>query len=111
MEELDRRHKAIEYLFEPTFIKGTNTVYGMCGEYYPIERLNYFDYQYYLNKGQDKVISSYEKEEYKCKQFLDDKIGFTELIFSLENFFTLQAIILNLEFCRHEPKEVSNNGK
>ena len=47
MEELDRRHKAINYLFEPTYIKGANTVYGMCGEYYPIDKLNYFDYQYY----------------------------------------------------------------
>lgn len=101
---MDRRQKAINYLFEPAYIKGANSVYGMCGEYYPIERLNYFEYQYYLNKGQDKVISSYEKEEYYCKQFLDDKIGFTELIFSLENFFTLQAILLNLEFCM--PKEV-----
>lgn len=107
----DRRYKAINYLFKPTYIKGANTTYGMCGEYYSIGKLNYFDYQYYLNKGQDKVISSYKKEEYKCKQFLDGQIGFTELIFSLENFFTLQAIILGLEFCTQEPKEVSKNGK
>lgn len=107
----DRRYKAINYLFEPTYVKGANSVYGMFGDYYPIDKLNYFEYQYYLNKGQDKVISSYEKEECKCKQFLDGQIGFTELIFSLENFFTLQAIILNLEFCTQEPKEVSKNGK
>ena len=97
----DRRYKAINDLFKPTYIKSANSVYGMCGEYYPIERLNYFEYQYYLNKGQDKVISSYEKEEYYCKQFLDDKIGFTELIFSLENFYTLQTILLNLE-CEYQ---------
>lgn len=93
----DRRYEAIEDLFKPTYIKAANTVYGMCGEYYPIEHLNYFEYQYYLNEGQDEVIRSYEKEEYICKQFLEDKIGFTELILTLKNFYTLQTILLNLE--------------
>ena len=93
----DRRYKAINNLFKPTYIKGANTVYGICGEYYHIEKLNYFEYQYYLNEGQDEVIRSYEKEEYICKQFLEDKIGFTELILTLKNFYTLQTILLNLE--------------
>lgn len=93
----DRRYKAIEDLFKPTYIKAANTVYGVCSEYYPIEKLNYFEYQYYLNEGQDEVIRSYEKEEYICKQFLEDKIGFTELILTIKNFYTLQTILLNLE--------------
>lgn len=93
----DRRYKAISNLFEPTYIKSVNSVYGMCGEYYDIVKLNYFEYQYYLNEGQDEIIRSYEKEEYICKQFLKDKIGFTELILTIKNFYTLQTILLNLE--------------
>ena len=98
MEELDdRRFKAINNLFKPTYIKSANSVYGICGEYYPIEKLNYFDYQYYLHEGEDEVIKSYKKEENLCRQFLKEEIGFTELIVSIENFYTLQTILLNLE--------------
>ena len=87
MEELeDRRHEAINNLFKPTYIR-TRSIYGICGQDYPIEQLNYFEYQYYLNEGQEEVIRSYEKEEYICKQFLENKIGFTELILSIKNFF------------------------
>ena len=98
MEALeDRRHEAINNLFKPTYIKTTRSIYGICGQDYPIEQLNYFEYQYYLNEGQEEVIRSYEKEEYICKQFLENKIGFTELILSIKNFYTLQTILLNLE--------------
>ena len=97
MEELeDRRHEAINNLFKPTYIR-TRSIYGICGQDYPIEQLNYFEYQYYLNEGQEEVIRSYEKEEYICKQFLENKIGFTELMLSIKNFYTLQTILINLE--------------
>ena len=93
----DRRYEAVNGLFKPTYIRSASTIYGICGDYYQIVKLNYFDYQYYLHEGEDDVIKSYKKEEDLCRQFLKKEIGFTELIFTLKNFYTLQTILLNLE--------------
>lgn len=96
MEE-DRRYKAVNGLFKPTYIRGASTMYGISGDYHQIVELNYFDYQYYLHEGEDDVIKSYKREEDLCRQFLKEEIGFTELILTLKNFYTLQTILLNLE--------------
>lgn len=100
MEE-DKRYKAVNGLFKPTYIRGATTMYGVCSDDYQIVKLNYFDYQYYLHEGEDEVIKSYKKEEDFCRQFLKEEIGFTELIVSIENFYTLQTILLNLE-CEYQ---------
>ena len=85
-----RRYKAVDSLFKHKYE-------------WESKKLNYFDYQYYLHEGEDEVIKSYKKEEDLCRQFLKEEIGFTEFIVSIENFYTLQTILLNLE-CEYQSR-------
>lgn len=114
MEELKnyqeaRRYKAVDALFKPTYIWGDPrmSIYGMFAD--SIDYVNYFVFQYKLHDGEDDILECYQKEEANCKKFLDGKMSFLELVMKLENFETVQTILLQLEYCL--PKEVSNNGK
>ena len=114
MEELKnyqeaRRYKAVDALFKPTYTWYDLREYreGMIPDE-PI-KLNYFEFQYKLHEGEDNTIQSYIVEESNCKKFLDGKMSFLELILKLDNFETVQTILLQLEYCL--PKEVSKNGK
>lgn len=113
MEELKniqeaRRYKAVDALFKPNYIWGDPrlSIYGMFAE--SLERVNYFEFQYKLHDGEDSTIQSYLVEESNCKKFLDGNISFLELVLKLDNFETLQTILLNLEYFL--PKEVINYG-
>ena len=116
MEELKnyqeaRRYKAVDALFKPTYIWfGTKpSIYGAVVNPEDISKINIFEYIYKLYEGDDKVIESCKKEEARCRQFLDGKISFLELLLKLETFYILQTIVLNLEYCL--PVEVNKNGK
>lgn len=84
-----RRYKAVDSLFKHK--------YEWEGK-----KLNYFekDKQFY---------DSYSREEAKCKKFLAGEINFLELLCELENYHTLQTIVIDLEYSL--PWEVINYGK
>ena len=106
MEELKnyqeaRRYKAVDALFKPTYLWfGTkSSIYGMVVNPDDEIKLNFFEYIYKLYEGDDEVIKSCRKEEARCRKFLDGKISFLELLLKIDNFYTLQSIVLNLEYC------------
>lgn len=114
MEELKniqeaRRYKAVDALFKPTYTWFDIRDYkeGMIPDE-PI-KVNYFEFQYKGYQGNDEMIEWYQKEEARCRDFLEGKFDFMGLLFKLESFDTLQTIVLNLEYCL--PKEVNKNGK
>ena len=101
MEELKncqeaRRYKAVDSLF--------NHKYQWEGA-----KLNYFELQQKFFKDYQQFYDSYSKEETICKKYLAGEINFLELICELENYHTLQTIVLDLEYSL--PWEVSKNGK
>ena len=101
MEELKniqeaRRYKAVDSLFKHKYQWGGN-------------KLNYFDFQYKGFEGYDEIIKSYQKEEAQCKKYLAGEINFLELLCELENYHTLQTIVIDLEYSL--PWEVINYGK
>lgn len=114
MEELKkyqeaRRYKAVDALFKPTYIWYDTRAYKE--DRIPDEpiKLNYFEFQYKGYEGCDDIIKWYQKEEVRCRDFLEGKYDFLGLLFKLETFDTLQTIVLNLEYCL--TKEVIKNGK
>ena len=114
MEELKnyqeaRRYKAVDALFKPTYTWYDTRAdkEGMIPDE-PI-KLNYFEFQYKGYEGSDDIIAWYQKEEAICRDFLEGKIDFLGLLFKLETFYTLQTIVLNLEYSL--PWEVINYGK
>ena len=105
MEELKnyqeaRRYKAVDSLFKHK--------YEWEGA-----KLNYFELQreFFEENKQlyDQLYDSYAREENKCKKYLSGEINFLELLYELENYHTLQAIVIDLEYSL--PWEVSKNGK
>lgn len=104
MEELKniqeaRRYKAVDSLFKPKYEWGG-------------KKLNYFELQHKFfeeNKQlYDQLYDSYAREEIKCKKYLSGEINFLELLCELENYHTLQTIVLDLEYSL--PWEVINYG-
>ena len=101
MEELKniqeaRRYKAVDSLFKHK--------YEWEGK-----KLNYFELQYNFFEKYKQFYDSYAREENKCKKYLAGEINFLELLCELENYHTLQAIVIDLEYSL--PWEVSKNGK
>ena len=101
MEELKncqeaRRYKAVDSLF--------NHKYQWEGA-----KLNYFELQHNFFKDYKQFYDSYSREETICKKYLAGEINFLELLCELENYHTLQTIVLDLEYSL--PWEVSKNGK
>lgn len=105
MEELKnyqeaRRYKAVDSLFK--------NKYEWEGA-----KLNYFELQHIFfeeNKQlYDQLYDSYTREEIKCKKYLAGEINFLELLCELENYHTLQTIVIDLEYSL--PWEVINYGK
>ena len=104
MEELKniqeaRRYKAVDSLFKHK--------YEWEGA-----KLNYFELQHKFfeeNKQlYDQLYDSYAREQVKCKKYLAGEINFLELLCELENYHTLQTIVLDLEYSL--PWEVINCG-
>ena len=101
MEELKniqeaRRYKAVDSLFKHK--------YEWEGK-----KLNYFELQYNFFEKYKQFYDSYAREENKCKKYLAGEINFLELLCELENYHTLQTIVIDLEYSL--PWEVSKNGK
>lgn len=101
MEELKnyqeaRRYKAVDSLFKPRFEWGGG-------------KLNYFELQYNFFEKDKQFYDSYAREEVKCKKYLSGEINFLELLCELENYHTLQTIVIDLEYSL--PREVINYGK
>lgn len=105
MEELKnyqeaRRYKAVDALFKRKY-------------QWEGAKLNYFELQHKFfeeNKQlSDQLDDSYAREEIKCKKYLSGEINFLELLLELENYHTLQIIVLDLEYSL--PWEVINYGK
>ena len=100
MEELKniqeaRRYKAVDSLFKHK--------YEWEGK-----KLNYFELQYNFFEKYKQFYDSYAREENKCKKYLAGEINFLELLCELENYHTLQTIVIDLEYSL--PWEVSKNG-
>ena len=100
MEELkniqeSRRDKAVDSLFKHK--------YEWEGK-----KLNYFELQYNFFEKYKQFYDSYAREENKCKKYLSGEINFLELLCELENYHTLQTIVIDLEYSL--PWEVINNG-
>lgn len=95
-----RRYKAVDSLFEHK--------YKWEGK-----KLNYFElvHKFFEENKQinDQLYDSYAREEIKCKKYLSGEINFIELLCDLENYHTLQTIVLDLEYSL--PWEVINYGK
>ena len=74
--------------------------------------MNYFELQHKFfeeNKQlYDQLYDSYSREENKCKKYLAGEINFLELLCELENYHTLQTIVIDLEYSL--PWEVINYG-
>ena len=90
MEELKnyqeaRRYKAVDSLFKHK--------YEWEGK-----KLNYFELQYNFFEKEKQFYDSYAREEVQCKKFLAGKINFLELLCELENYHTLQIIVIALEY-------------
>ena len=104
-----RRYKAVDALFKPTYTWYDTRAYKE--DMIPDEpiKLNYFEFQYKGYEGDDEIIKWYQKDEDRCRDYLEGKFDFLGLLFKLETFDTLQTIVLNLEYCL--PKEVNKNGK
>ena len=101
MEELKniqeaRRYKAVDSLFKRK--------YEWEGK-----KLNYFELQYNFFEKYKQFYDSYAREENKCKKYLAGEINFLELLCELENYHTLQTIVIDLEYSL--PWEVINYGK
>lgn len=101
MEELKnyqeaRRYKAVDSLFKHRFEWGGG-------------KLNYFELQYNFFEKDKQFYDSYAREEVKCKKYLSGEINFLELLCELENYHTLQTIVIDLEYSL--PWEVINYGK
>ena len=100
MEELKnyqeaRRYKAVDSLFKHK--------YEWEGA-----KLNYFELQYNFFKNEKQFYDSYAREEVNCKKYLAGEINFLELLCELENYHTLQTIVIDLEYSL--PWEVVNYG-
>ena len=100
MEELKnyqeaRRYKAVDSLFKHRFE-------------WEGKKLNYFELQYNFFENYPQFYKSYAREEFKCKKYLAGEINFLELLCDLENYHTLQTIVLDLEYSL--PWEVINYG-
>ena len=100
MEELKnyqeaRRYKAVDSLFKHRFEWGGS-------------KLNYFELQYSFFEKDKQFYDSYAREEVKCKKYLAGEINFLELLCELENYPTLQTIVIDLEYSL--PLEVVNYG-
>ena len=95
-----RRYKAVDSLFKPKYEWEGAT-------------LNYFELQLKFSEENkqlnDQLYDSYAREEIKCKKYLSGEINFLELLLDLENYPTLQTIVLDLEYSL--PWEVINYGK
>lgn len=95
-----RRYKAVDSLFKPKYE-------------WEDAKLNYFELQHKFfeeNKQlYDQINDSYAREEIKCKKYLAGEINFLELLCELENYHTLQTIVIDLEYSL--PWEVNKNGK
>lgn len=91
-----RRYKAVDSLFKHK--------YEWEGA-----KLNYFELQYKFFEQDKQFYDSYSREEIKCKKYLAGEINFLELLCELENYHTLQTIVLDLEYSL--PWEVINYGK
>ena len=91
-----RRYKAVDSLFKHK--------YEWEGK-----KLNYFELQYSFFEKDKQFYDSYSREEVKCKKFLAGEINFLELLCELENYHTLQTIVIDLEYSL--PWEVINYGK
>ena len=101
MEELKnyqeaRRYKAVDSLFKHKY-------------QWEGAKLNYFELQHNFFKDYKQFYDSYSREETICKKYLAGEINFLELLCELENYHTLQTIVLDLEYSL--PWEVSKNGK
>lgn len=101
MEELKnyqeaRRYKAVDSLFKHRFE-------------WEGKKLNYFELQYNFFEKDKQFYDSYSREEKQCKRFLAGEINFLELLCELENYHTLQTIVIDLEYSL--PWEVINYGK
>ena len=101
MEELKnyqeaRRYKAVDSLFRHRFE-------------WEGKKLNYFELQYNFFEKNKQFYDSYAREEVQCKKFLAGDINFLELLCELENYHTLQTIVIDLEYSL--PWEVVNYGK
>ena len=100
MEELKniqeaRRYKAVDSLFKHK--------YEWEGK-----KLNYFELQHKFFEENKQLYDSYAREEIKCKKYLSGEINFLELLCELENYHTLQTIVIDLEYSL--PWEVINYG-
>ena len=100
MEELKsyqeaRRYKAVDALFKHKYQWEGKT-------------LNYFELQYRFFEKDKQFYDSYSREEVKCKKFLAGEFNFLELLCELENYHTLQTIVIDLEYSL--PWEVINYG-
>ena len=100
MEELKniqeaRRYKAVDSLFKHK--------YEWEGK-----KLNYFELQYNFFEKYKQFYDSYAREENTCKKYLSGEINFLELLCELENYHTLQTIVIDLEYSL--PWEVINYG-
>ena len=91
-----RRYKAVDSLFKHRFE-------------WDGKKLNYFELQYNFFEKDKQFYDSYAREEVKCKKYLAGEINFLELLCELENYHTLQTIVIDLEYSL--PWEVSKNGK
>ena len=95
-----RRYKAVDSLFKHKYEWEGN-------------KLNYFELQHKFfgeNKQlNDQLYDSYSREENNCKRYLSGEINFLELLCELENYHTLQTIVLDLEYSL--PWEVVNYGR
>ena len=59
-------------------------------------------------KSSKQFYNSYSREEVKCKKYLAGEINFLELLCELENYHTLQTIVIDLEYSL--PWEVVDYG-
>lgn len=94
-----RRYKAVDSLFKHKY-------------QWEGKKLNYFELQYKFfgeNKQLNDQYDSYSREEIKCKKYLSGEINFLELLCELENYHTLQTIVIDLEYSL--PGEVINYEK
>lgn len=84
-----RRYKAVDSLFKPKY-----EWEGSKLNYFELQH-NFFEENKQLN---DQLYDSYTREEVKCKKFLAGEINFLELLCELENYHTLQTIVIDLEY-------------
>ena len=100
MEELKniqeaRRYKAVDSLFKHKYD-------------WECKKLNYFELQYNFFGKEKQIYDSYAREENRCKKYLSGEINFLELLCELENYHTLQTIVIDLEYSL--PWEVVDYG-